>query len=78
MQNMIFAHCNGYENYKCPYKQGYTMGAAKCSTKHLSKPLTFIFTCVKTGLQRLHDTSFAMRGAIKCGHQKTQKTCWRL
>jgi len=41
---------------KCPYKQRYIAWAAKCSTKPLSKLLTSIFTAVKMGLQKYHDT----------------------
>ena len=48
---------------KCPYKQRYMItGAAKCSTKPLSEILTSIFTAVKTGLQKYHDTCFSRSG----------------
>ena len=36
---------------KCPFKQRYIAGSAKCSTKPLSKLLTCILSAVKTGLQ---------------------------
>ena len=37
--------------HKCPYKQRYIAGSAKCSTKPLSKLLTSILSAVKAGLQ---------------------------
>ena len=37
--------------HKCPFKQRYSAGSAKCSTKPLSKLLTCILSTVKTGLQ---------------------------
>ena len=37
--------------HKCPFKQRYIAGSAKCSTKPLSKLLTCILSTVKTGLQ---------------------------
>ena len=37
--------------HKCPFKQRYIAGSAKCSTKPLSKLLTCILSAVKTGLQ---------------------------
>jgi len=32
--------------HKCPYKQHYIAGSAKCSTKPLSKLLTYILDCL--------------------------------
>ena len=37
--------------HKCPFKQRYIAGSAKCSPKPLSKLLTCILSAVKTGLQ---------------------------
>jgi len=47
---------------KYPCKQHYVAGSAKCSTKPLSKLLTYILSAVKTGLQRYCDTSYSMGG----------------
>ena len=62
------------ELHKCPYKQRYIAGAAKSSTN--SKILTSIFTAVKTGLQKYHDTCFSRSG----GNQmwKLENFCRRL
>ena len=46
--------------HKCPYKQRYIAGSAKCSTKLLSKWLTYILSAVKTGLHSYCDTSYSM------------------
>jgi hypothetical protein len=64
------------ELHKCPYKQRYITEAAKSSTKPLSKILTSIFTAVKTGLQKYHDTCFSRSG----GNQmwKLENFCRRL
>ena len=43
--------------HKCPYKQCYIAGSAKCPTKPLSKLLTSIPSAVKTGFQSYCDTS---------------------
>ena len=48
--------------HKCPFKQRYTAGSAKCSTKPLSKLLTCILSAVKTGLQSYCDTSYSRCG----------------
>ena len=48
--------------HKCPYKQRFIAGSAKCSTKPLSKLLTSILTAVKTGLQKYCDISYSMSG----------------
>jgi hypothetical protein len=49
--------------HKCPFKQRYIVGFAKCSTKPHSKLLTYILSAVKTGLQRYCDTSYS-RGCV--------------
>ena len=36
--------------HKCPFKQRYIAGSAKCSTKHLSKLLTCIISVIKEEL----------------------------
>ena len=48
--------------HKCPFKQHYIAGSAKCSTKPLSKLLTCILSAVKTGLQSYCDTSYSRGG----------------
>ena len=48
--------------HKCPYKQRYIAGSAKCFTKHLSKLLTCILSAVKTGLQRYCTTNYSRSG----------------
>jgi hypothetical protein len=45
--------------HKCPFKQHYIAGSAKCTTKHLSKLLTCILWTVKSGLQSYCDTSYS-------------------
>jgi hypothetical protein len=47
---------------QCPYKKTVIMGAAKFSTKPLSKILTSIFSVVKTCAQKYHDTCFSRIG----------------
>lgn len=49
--------------HKCPYKQYYIVGSAKCSTKSLSKSLTSILSAVKSRLQSYCATSYS-RGAL--------------
>jgi hypothetical protein len=48
-----------YKLHKCPYKQRYAAGVGKCSTKPLSKLLTYILSAVKTGLQSYSNASYA-------------------
>ena len=48
--------------HKCPYKQRFIAGSAKCSTKPLSQRLTSILTAVKTGLQNYCETSYSRSG----------------
>jgi hypothetical protein len=48
--------------HKCPFKQRYIAGSAKCSMKPLSKLLTCILSAVKTGLQSYCDTSYSRGG----------------
>ena len=47
--------------HKCPFKQRYIAGSAKCSTKPLSKLLTYILSAVKIGLQSFCATSHSRR-----------------
>ena len=49
--------------HKCSFKQRYTAGSAKCSTKLLSKLLTCNLSAAKTGLQSYCDTSYS-RGDV--------------
>jgi len=37
--------------HKCPYKERYIAGSAKCSTKSLSKLLNTVLSTVKDGLR---------------------------
>jgi hypothetical protein len=48
--------------HKCPFKQRYIAGSAKCSTKPLFKLSTCILSAVKTGLQNYCDTSYSRGG----------------
>ena len=48
--------------HKCPFKQRYIDGSAKCSTKPLSKLLTCFLSAVKTGHQSYCDTSYSRSG----------------
>jgi hypothetical protein len=48
-------------------------GAAKCSTKPLSEILTSIFTAVKTGLQKYHDSCFSRSGVNQMWILKNSK-----
>jgi hypothetical protein len=48
--------------HKCPFKQRYIAGSAKCSTKPLSKLLTCLPSAVKIGLQSYCDTSYSRGG----------------
>ena len=48
--------------HKCPYKQRYIAGSAKCSTKPLSKLLTRILSAVKDGLQTYCETAYFRSG----------------
>jgi hypothetical protein len=59
---MIFPYCTGYQNYSVHIKKNVIMGAAKFSTKPLSKILTSIFSVVKTFLQKYHGTCFSRIG----------------
>ena len=62
--------------HKCPYKQRYIAGSAKCSTKPLSKLLTCILSAVKlTGLQSYCDTSFSRGGVNQMWILKNPKDC---
>ena len=59
--------------HKCPFKQRYVAGSAKCSTKRLPKLLTCILSSVKTGLQSYCDTSYSRDGVIQMWIQKNSK-----
>jgi hypothetical protein len=48
--------------HRCPFKQHYIAGSAKCFTKPLSKLLTCILSAVKTGFQSYCDTSYSRSG----------------
>jgi hypothetical protein len=59
--------------HKCPIKQRYIAGSAKCSTKPLSKLLTCILSAVKTGLQSYCDTSYSRGGVNQMWILKNSK-----
>ena len=59
--------------HKCPFKQCYVAGSAKCSTKPLSKLLTCILSAVKTGLQSYCDTSYSRGGVNQMWILKNSK-----
>jgi hypothetical protein len=59
--------------HKCPFKQRYFTGSAKCSTKPLSKLLTCILSAVKTGLQSYCDTSYSRGGVNQLWILKNSK-----
>jgi hypothetical protein len=59
--------------HKCPFKQPYIAGSAKCSTKPLSKLLTCILSAVKTGLQSYCDTSYPRGGVNQMWILKNSK-----
>jgi hypothetical protein len=59
--------------HKCPFKQRYIAGAAKCSTKPLSKLLTCILLAVKTRLQSYCDTSYSRGGVNQMWIPKNSK-----
>jgi len=48
--------------HKFPHKQRYIAGSAKCSTKPLSKLLTYILSAVKTELQSYCSTGYSKVG----------------
>jgi len=59
--------------HKCPFKQRYIAGSAKCSTKPLSKLLTCILSTVKTRLQIYCDTSYSRGGVNQMWILKNSK-----
>jgi hypothetical protein len=59
--------------HKCPFKQRYIAGSAKCSLKPLSKLLTCILSAVKTGLQSYCDTSYSRGGVNQMWILKNSK-----
>jgi hypothetical protein len=64
--------------HKCPFKQRYIAGSAKCSTKPLSKLLTCILSAVKNGLQSYCDTSNSRGGGNKMWILKNSKDLLRV
>ena len=59
--------------HKCPFKQRYIAGSAKCSTKPVSKLLTCILSAVKTGIQSYCDTSYSRGGVNQMWILKNSK-----
>jgi hypothetical protein len=59
--------------HKCPFKQRYFAGSAKCSTKPLSKLLACILSAVKTGLQSYCDISYPRGGVNQMWILKNSK-----
>jgi hypothetical protein len=59
--------------HKCPFKQRYIAGSAKCSTKPLSKLLTCILLAVNTGFQSYCDTSYSRGGVNQMWMLKNSK-----
>ena len=59
--------------HKCPYKQRFIAGSAKCSTKPLSKLLTYVVSTVKDGLQRYCDTIYSRSGVNQMWILKNSK-----
>ena len=57
--------------HKCPFKQRYIAGSAKCSTKPVSKLLTCILSAVKTGIQSY--TSYSRGGVNQMWILKNSK-----
>ena len=73
MKNWIYHHHWIPKLHKCPFKQRYIAGPAKCSTKPLSKLLTCILSVVKTWLQSYCDTSYSRGGENQMWIRKTSK-----
>ena len=48
--------------HRCPFKQRYIAGSAKCTTKPLFKLLTCILSAVQTEIQSYCDTSYSRGG----------------
>ena len=59
--------------HQWPFKQRYSAGSAKCSTKPLSKLLTCILSAVKTGLQSYCDTIYSRGGVNQMWILKNSK-----
>ena len=59
--------------HKCPFKQRYVAGSAKCSMIPLSKLLTCILSTVKTGLQSNCYTSYSKGGVNQMSILKNSK-----
>ena len=63
MRIVIFPYCIVYQNDTCVHTNNViSQGASKCSTNPLSKFLTYVFTAVKTDLQKYHETCFSRSG----------------
>ena len=60
--------------HKCPFKQSYIVGSAKCSTKTFFQILTCILSAVKIGLQSYCDTSYSMGGVNQIWILKNSST----
>jgi hypothetical protein len=59
--------------HKCPFKQRYIAGSAKCTTKPLSKLLICILPAVKTRLQSYCDPSYSRGGVNQMWILKNSK-----
>ena len=59
--------------HKCPYKQRYIAGSAKCTTKPLSKVLTSLLTAVKDGLKVYCETAYSTSGVNQMWILKNSK-----
>jgi hypothetical protein len=68
MMSFFFLHM-------CPYKQRYIAGSVECSTKFLTKLLTYMYmlSAVKTGLQNYCDTSCSRDGVTRMWILKNSK-----
>ena len=59
--------------HKCPYKQRYIAGSARCTTKPLSILLTSLLTAVKDGLKSYHDKVYSTSGVNQMWILKNSK-----
>ena len=59
--------------HKCPFKQCYISGSVKCSTKPLTKILTYILSAVENMLQSYSDTSYSRGGVNQMWILKNSK-----
>ena len=58
---------------KCPYKQRYITGSVECSTKSLTKLLTYMLSAIKPGLQNYCYTSCSRGGVTQMWILKNSK-----